>query len=236
MEEKVIPTVEELPMPAAALWDMDGTLIDSDGLWVAAEREVHREARGLALPADVERACEGASLPECARVLRAAGVTWPAESIMERLVESVERALTDGGAIPWAVGALDLLRVLMSHDVPCVLVTGTPMRIVRHVLAAIPYDANAFAGAATAGASAWRAITGDSPLPAKPSPDRYLAAARMTGVDIHDCLVFEDSGTGLSAALASGAKVVAVTDLARVPAPEDPRYRRIRNFRDLVLR
>ena len=224
---------------AAVLWDMDGTLIDSDRLWLAAERDLYRaEAAGRAeadggrppaelpaeLPAEAERALEGASLPECARVLRAVGVPLPAGVIADRLVSAVERALAgdDALAIPWAAGAVPLLESLAAAGVPSVLVTGTPMRIVRHVLAAAP--AGAFLSA----------VDGDSPLPAKPAPDRYLAAACLAGAGIRDCLVFEDSGTGIRAGLAAGARVVAVTALARTPAPPSPRYRRIPDFRGLT--
>ncbi|NMM94423.1 HAD family hydrolase [Bifidobacterium oedipodis] len=211
--------------PAAVLWDMDGTLIDSDGLWLAAERAVYRESiaerSGAAVPelsAVAERALEGASLPECARVLKAEGVTLPQEAIIERLVSTVEHELVAGGGIPWAAGAVALLMSLVEVGIPSVLVTGTPMRVARHVLEAVP--PGSFAGA----------ITGDSSLPAKPAPDRYRAAADMADANIKDCLVFEDSGTGIRAGLAAGATVVAVTDLARIPAPEDSRYRRIANF------
>lgn len=224
-----------LPMPAAVLFDMDGTLVDTDGLWLAAERGLYREcaAGGGALPsanlpAEAERALEGASLPECARVLREAGVDLPAKAIEERLVASVERELT-GSAIPWADGAIAFLDRLIAADVPSVLVTGTPMRIVRHVLAFAP------AGAFSAVDGTTLAITGDSPLPAKPAPDRYLEAARMAGAPIERCLVVEDSGTGIRAGLASGARVVALTALARTPAPSDPRYRRVRDFTELRL-
>lgn len=222
-----------LPMPAAVLFDMDGTLVDTDGLWLAAERGLYRECMAAggavasaSLPAEVERALEGASLPECARVLRKAGVDLPAEDIEERLVASVERELT-GNAIPWADGAIAFLDRLIAAGVPSVLVTGTPMRIVRHVLAAAP------TGAFSDGNGATMAITGDSPLPAKPAPDRYREAARMAGARIERCLVVEDSGTGIRAGLASGARVVALTALARTPAPADPRYQRVRDFTEL---
>lgn len=211
--------------PAAVLWDMDGTLIDSDGLWLASERAVYCESMSERSRAEVpelsaaaERALEGASLPECARVLKAEGVSLPQEAIIEHLVSAVEHELVAGGGIPWAAGAVALLMSLVEAGVPSVLVTGTPMRVVRHVLEAAP--SGSFAGA----------ITGDNPLPAKPAPDRYRAAADMVGANIADCLVFEDSVTGIRAGLAAGAAVVAVTDLARTPAPEDSRYRCIANF------
>ncbi|OZG64072.1 HAD family hydrolase [Bifidobacterium eulemuris] len=210
--------------PEAVLWDMDGTLIDSDPLWLEAERNVASEW-GLELDASAEHMLEGASLPLCAHVLREAGVVLSQDAIAELLVAAVESRMKgmrgERGQGRWAAGALGLLDELGRRGVPSVLVTGSPTRIVRLVLEALPRRAFA------------EVITGDCPLPAKPLPDRYVAAARMVGADIRRCVIFEDSDAGLRSAVDSGAQVIAVTALARTPAPASPAYRRVRDFREL---
>lgn len=209
-------------LPSAVLWDLDGTLIDSDKLWLEAERDLYRNITGDELPVESERALEGASLPACARILRTSGVDMPPDVIIDHLVDDVERGLTAGqDDIPWAQGAVSLLESLRAIGVPSVLVTGTPMRIVQHVLDYAPDGA--FIGS----------ITADSPLPAKPAPDRYCEAARMTGANIRECLVFEDSSVGIQAGLSAGARVVAVTAMSRSPVPPSPHYRCIADFRGL---
>lgn len=206
----------------AVLWDMDGTLIDSDPLWYAAEYGL-AEAYGVTLNDDASRALEGAALPVCAQVLRKAGVNLPDGEIMRTLTDRVEAALSVCPTLPWAAGAVGLLTELKRCGIPSVLVTGSPMCIARRVLAAAP--PGAFIGA----------VTGEDPLPAKPAPDRYLAAAGIAGCDICECLIFEDSAPGLKAAVSSGARVVAVTALARTAAPESSSYERIVDYRECLF-
>lgn len=230
----IVSAVDQLRLPAAVLWDMDGTLVDSDRFWADAEQQLYMQyapdqssAAGNSIPPEVSRALEGASLPECARVLRESGVNLPAWEIIEQLVSAAETSLTSQ-PIPWANGALDLLRKLAALHIDSVLVTGSPMRIVRHVLAAAPAE--------TFGSDNVFAITGDSPLPAKPAPDRYLAAACMAQADIRDCVIFEDSSTGLASALAAGAGAVyALTALTRSPAKADARYQCIQDFQGIAV-
>jgi beta-phosphoglucomutase-like phosphatase (HAD superfamily) len=56
-------------------------------------------------------------------------------------------------------------------------------------------------------------VGGDEVARGKPAPDIYLAAARLLQIPIADCLVLEDSNTGVRGGLASGARVIMVPDL-----------------------
>ena len=65
----------------------------------------------------------------------------------------------------------------------------------------------------------------------KPFPDPYLHAAKLLNVEITECLIFEDSPTGLTAARASGAFVVGIPHL--VDVPEEPRLKIVKSFKDV---
>ncbi|PLS29322.1 HAD family hydrolase [Bifidobacterium parmae] len=203
----------------AVLWDLDGTLVDSDPMWVEAERRC-AERHGVAWSDALSRAMTAAPLPVCARVLREAGVGESAETVIRGLVADVT-AMYEAGAgsgadrgaggssIPWTPGAWDLMLALRAASVPSVLVTGSPRSLGERVIAAAP--AGVFAGL----------VAGDDGLAHKPDPAPYLAGARLAGADPRYCLVFEDSAGGLTAALAAGAQAVGVEACARVPLPRD---------------
>jgi beta-phosphoglucomutase-like phosphatase (HAD superfamily) len=67
----------------------------------------------------------------------------------------------------------------------------------------------------------------------KPFPDPYLHAAKLLNVDISECLIFEDSPTGIAAAVASGAFVVAVPHYVKIE--EAPRLKIISSFEEIDL-
>ena len=67
----------------------------------------------------------------------------------------------------------------------------------------------------------------------KPFPDPYLHAAKLLGVDIKQCLIFEDSPTGLTAARASGAFVVGIPHFVEVL--EEPRLKIVKSFNEVSL-
>ncbi|KFI98701.1 HAD family hydrolase [Bifidobacterium stellenboschense] len=198
----------------AVLWDLDGTLVDSDPMWVEAERRC-AERHGVAWSDALSRAMTAAPLPVCARVLREAGVGESADAVIRGLVADVTamyeagagRGAGNGASIPWTPGAGDLMLALRAASVPSVLVTGSPRSLGERVIAAAP--AGVFAGL----------VAGDDGLAHKPDPAPYLAGARLAGADPRDCLVFEDSAGGLTAALAAGAHAVGVEACARVPLP-----------------
>ncbi|WP_243388723.1 HAD family hydrolase [Bifidobacterium scaligerum] len=191
----------------AVLWDLDGTLIDSDPYWVTAERAL-LESYGGTWDDALAEAMQGASLPVLTRLLGERGVALPADEIVRTLTDEVMRMELEH--LPWVEGAWKLLARLTAAGIPSVLVTGSPRVIADNVLRQAP--TGAFIGA----------VSGSDALPPKPSPEPYLYAARMAGIDsgnpqaMRDCVIFEDSLPGLTAAHASGAVVVAVTGHARV--------------------
>ncbi|WP_190973655.1 HAD family hydrolase [Bifidobacterium callitrichos] len=199
--------------PQAVLWDLDGTLVDSDPMWVAAERRC-AERHGVTWNDALSRAMTAAPLPVCARVLREAGVPLDADRIIRELIDDVT-AMYEAGAVrhaagvPWTPGAWAMMLALRGAGIPSVLVTGSPRSLGERVIAAAPDGV--FVGL----------VAGDDGLAHKPDPAPYLAGARLAGVDPRDCLVFEDSASGLTAAFAAGAHAVGVEACARVPLPRD---------------
>ena len=163
---------------------MDGTLVDTERYWMAAEEELvesfggrwtHEDALGLV----------GSGLWESARVFQAAGVDLDADTIVARLTARVQEQLAEHG-VPWRPGARELLAALREASVPTALVTMSMRSMADDVVRAIPFEAFDVI------------VTGDSVDNAKPHPEPYLAAAAALGVDVRDCVAIEDSPTGLT--------------------------------------
>ena len=187
---------------------MDGTLVDTERYWMAAEEELvesfggrwtHEDALGLV----------GSGLWEAAQVFQAAGVDLDADAIVARLTARVREQLVDHG-VPWRPGARELLEALREASVPTALVTMSVRSMADDVVNAIPFDAfDAI-------------VTGDSVEHAKPHPEPYLVAADALGVDIRDCIAIEDSPAGLTSAWSAGAVTIGVPNmLALDQAPAD---------------
>jgi HAD superfamily hydrolase (TIGR01509 family) len=205
-------------LPAAVLWDMDGTLIDTEPYWMAAETELV-EAHGGTWRHEDALQMIGSPLLPAAEVLRGRGVDLPAEQIVDyligRVAEEVERE------VPWQPGARELLTALAAAGVPCALVTMSYRRLADVLVAAAP--AGVFGVV----------VAGDDVTHGKPHPEAYLTAARLLGVDVQDCVAVEDSPTGIASALASGARTVGVE--AMLPVAPAPGLSRVTSLADLDL-
>lgn len=182
--------------PAAVLWDMDGTLVDTEPYWIAAELALVTEHGGRWTEADA-LALVGNSLLYAGRYIKEqAGVDLEPAEIVEQLLDSVVEQVEQH--VPWRPGALELLADLNRCQVPCALVTMSYRRFVDPVLAALP--AGSFE----------EVVTGDVVTRGKPDPEPYLKAAHGLGVRPGDCLAIEDSNTGARSAVAAGCGTVLV--------------------------
>lgn len=193
--------------PAAVLWDMDGTLIDSEPLWVAAEHAMLARFDAHLTPEE-ELSLVGTGLWDCAELMRRRGVDMPADDIVAELCAAVAARMAAGELI-WRPGARELLASLAAAGVPCALVTMSIRSLAQQVVDLLP-------------AATFQSIVGgDEVALEKPHPEAYLVGAKRLGVEIDDCLAFEDSVTGLRSASASGAVAVGIpnlVDLADAPA------------------
>ena len=108
-------------LPAAVLWDMDGTLVDSEPYWIAAEHELVARYGGQ-WSDELAHQLVGQDLLYSARFIRAhSPVTLEPVAVVEALAGRVAEGLAT--AIPWRPGAAELLEELGAEGVPCALVT-----------------------------------------------------------------------------------------------------------------
>jgi len=198
-------------LPAAVLWDMDGTLIDTEPFWIAAETSLVAEFGGTWTHEDA-LSLVGSDLLAAADVLRErGGVRLERSVIVERLVGSVSDAMSR--EMPWRPGAREVLERLRVAGVPCALVTMSYQVLGERLVAAVPDGTFA------------AVVTGDQVSRGKPDPEPYRLAAQRLGVDVAACVAFEDSPPGLASATAAGARVVGVQSV--VPLPQRPGLSRV---------
>ncbi|MHA7132826.1 HAD family hydrolase [Oerskovia turbata] len=181
---------------------MDGTLVDTEPYWIAAEHELV-EAHGGTWSHEQAMQMVGNALPESARILQAAGVDLPSEQIIDFLISRViEQVRVE---VPWQPGALELLAELRERGVPCALVTMSYRALAEPVVELAPPG------------SFVTLVCGDDVERGKPHPEPYLLAAERLGVDVTRCVAIEDSPTGIASALAAGATTLGVEAVVPVP-------------------
>ncbi|GAA3744784.1 HAD family hydrolase [Leifsonia bigeumensis] len=195
------------PTPAAVLWDMDGTLVDTEPYWMTAERDLVASFGG-SWTAEDGLTLVGAGLWHSASILRGRGVDLDEQEIIDHLTERVlEQARR---SIPWRPGARELLLELREAGIPTALVTMSMRPLAEHI--ANDFDHPVFA----------TIVSGSDVEHSKPHPQPYLKAAAILGVDPRDCVAIEDSEPGLASATASGAVVIGVP--AHVNLAPSPSY------------
>jgi HAD superfamily hydrolase (TIGR01509 family) len=193
-------------LPAAVLWDMDGTLVDTEPYWIAAEHELV-DAHGGTWTHEDAMSLVGNPLLTSAQIIRdRGGVDLPVEEIVQFLIGRViDQVRVE---VPWQPGARELLGSLREAGVPCALVTMSYRELAEPVAALAPADAFQVL------------VCGDEVERGKPDPEPYLLAAERLGVDIARCVAIEDSPAGIASALASGAATLGVEAVVPVePAP-----------------
>lgn len=178
--------------PQALLFDMDGTLINSEPYWISAEIRLFESLGQVWLPEHSEQLA-GNSLTTSIEIMRqASGVDLNTDSAVDYLVNSVHSQVIEGGA-PWLPGALETLLLAKQLGIKTALVTSSYRKFTQAVVEAAPigiFDA---------------VVCGDEVPYNKPHPYPYQYAAELLGVAVTDCMAFEDSVSGARAALDSGA-------------------------------
>ena len=209
----------------AVLFDMDGTLIDSERLWFQAEAEVMKWLgwQGAWGPEHQEALVGGSVGRTVGYMLDVAGpqiraAADPAE-IARRLLDGVEARLRE--EVPLMPGAKDLLAEVQASGLPTALVTSTGRKITEYALDGI-------------GRSYFTTtICGDEVARPKPDPEPYLTVAQRLGVDPARCVALEDSPTGVASAEGAGCVTVAIPSVT--PIRQAPRRKVVAALTQLDL-
>ena len=199
------------PLLKAVLWDMDGTIVDTEPYWIEAEHGLV-EAHGGTWSHEQAMQLVGQSLVHSAGILQRAGVRLEVREIIDTLTAQVISRVRQH--VPWRPGARELLDELFTSGVRCALVTMSETPLAREIVASLPRPYFEFL------------VTGDTVTQGKPHPEAYLTAMELLqrqdpGLTAAHCVALEDSAPGVAAAVASGAVTVAIPHI--VPLPEDPR-------------
>ena len=195
------------PRLDAVLFDMDGTLIDSEPYWLDSEKELV-ESFGGTWTIEQGLALVGSGLWDSARAIQSAGVDLELAEIIDRLSARVRERLTE--AVPWRAGALNMMSQVLEAGIPTALVTMSFRQNATFIAQRMSDEL---------GQSAFReVIAGDDVKEPKPNPEPYLMAAERLSVDIHHSVAFEDSVFGAASALSAGAVTIGVPLHIEIPA------------------
>ncbi|WP_449372802.1 HAD family hydrolase [Arthrobacter psychrolactophilus] len=207
----VNPTTTTTPVLKAVLWDMDGTLVDTEPYWINAEISLVT-AHGGHWDEEMAHTLVGSALENSAVVLQNAGVKLSVREIIDHLSAEVIAGIRK--VIPWRPGARELLSELHAQGVRCALVTMSERTLATEVVNALDGDYFEFL------------VTGDEVTHGKPHPEPYLkAVAQLRQSDpeltVAHCAAMEDSVPGVASAVASGVATIAIPNA--VALAEDPR-------------
>ena len=188
-------------LPQGIFFDMDGLLVDTEPYWLQTERELMAEF-GVHWRSEDQLFCLGGPMEKVGRYMSDLAESkqspeWFASELIDRMAEK----FTLISPMP---GISQLLSEISKNHIPAALVSASPRRLVDAVLASIPNHPFALS------------ISADDVERGKPHPDPYLKAATLLQVAIENSLILEDSPTGVTAARASGAWVVAVPHIAPI--------------------
>ncbi len=202
----------------AVLFDMDGTLVDTEPLWLTCETELTGRY-GYKWSESDQAHCLGGPLDRVGKYMSELTNSMNPEFFTNTLIDLMAEKLHKGA--PLMAGAQELIELFLSINLPLALVSASPRILVDAVLENLP--AHEFE----------ISISSDDVKNVKPHPEGYLRAAQKLGVPIENCLILEDSLTGVTAALESSACVVAVPHLVEIK--EGPRLAVTNSLADLSL-
>jgi len=202
----------------AVLWDMDGTLLESEQLWDVGMRALSLHLGGP-MSERTRLATVGGPLDLSVwRTFDGLGLDpTPDEQVAAEAWLNAYMAELFAQGLPWRPGARDALGAVRDAGVPQVLVTNTGRQLCEVALDTLGREHFVYS------------VCGDEVAAGKPDPAPYRRAAELLGVDPAQCLAVEDSHTGAAAADAAGCAVLVVPSLVEVPV--SPR----RVFRDSLV-
>ena len=197
-----MPTSTTSDFYSAVFFDMDGLLVNSEPLWLESETEMMAEYGYQWVESD-QAACLGGPLDRVGDYM--SDLINGKRDGKSLMLEIIDRMVVKfKGDLPFMPGAVELVNDLRARNVEITLVSASPRSLVDAALS--NFEINPFA----------RSISSNDVKVTKPDPEGYLLAATSGGHEISNCLVLEDSLTGVTAAKASGAWVLAVPHLVAI--------------------
>ncbi|WP_307829452.1 HAD family hydrolase [Antrihabitans stalagmiti] len=196
-----------MPEVAGVLWDMDGTLLDSEKLWDVAINELSLNLGGPMTPA-TRHALIGSSGPNTLAIIFDSLDLEPHPDALADADDWLDKRVVQlfGDGIPWRPGAQEALAMVLDAGIPMALVTNTKRSLTE-------------LGLDTLGREHFAAsVCADEVPQGKPAPDLYLRGAELLGTDPTHCVAIEDSPTGAIAAEAAGCSLIVVP--CEIPVPE----------------
>lgn len=204
---------------SAILFDMDGTLIDSEPLWLEAEIEIMEEL-GCNWDQQDHINCLGGPIDKTENYMQdRSNNIKPFGYFTKKLDDVMEQKLsTKLDLIP---NALEIINECKRFELKIALVTASSGRLMRAVLKRFPvgiFDT---------------VVSYDDVERSKPDPEPYLLAAKTLGVDITNCVVLEDSLTGVQSGLSAGAQVIGIPHLVKMPS--NPNLRVVESLSEINM-
>lgn len=189
--------------PTAVLWDFDGTLLNTEPIWVRSETELMAEygvdwtwEQGVEQCGTAWHVSTAAMLQEAEHQLGRRPDVDPWNLYQAMYNRVIEHLVNDG--LPWLPGAEELVAELSERGVPMAVVSASPMELLDAGISQMPPG------------TFKTVVFGREVANGKPAPDGYLLAAERLGVDARDSIVIEDSASGTAAGRAAGAAVIGV--------------------------
>lgn len=196
---KVLPFLGRIKVIKAAIFDMDGLLIDSEriimqacisaakGVGITYTQAEYTQLIGRAGPDSTRRMIEQLNGIEN----------------FNRVMQGLDARLAERNhSFPLKHGARELLEYYQSNNIICSVASSSPTQNIHHRLSQVGV-LDFFS----------HITSGQEVTHGKPSPDIYLLAVEKLVLNVSECIAFEDSETGARAAIAAGLKVVVVPDL-----------------------
>lgn len=194
----------------AVIFDLDGTLIDSMGVWYEIDVE-YLGGYGFSVPSDLQRMIEGMSFTEVA-------VYFKERFHIPEPIEEIKKIWKDMAMdkycnhVSLKPGAADFIKYLHANGIKMAVASSNDRKLIEAVLdnhGLLPYFSCV--------------ITACDVNKGKPAPDVYLKAASLLNVEPGECLVFEDIVPGIMSGKNAGMIVCAVEDTYSIPQKEEKR-------------
>lgn len=189
-------------MITSVIFDMDGLLFDTELIYFECYKKAARE-KGLLFTKELFESCVGISQADAARLIRHHfGPDFNPDLLHARTYAHFEKYLKEGGPIHFRPGAKEAVEFFYRRGLKIALASSNITRWAEHFLAM--GGIRKYFSAVT---------TSNDVTHPKPDPEVYLVSAKKLGADVSQCLVFEDSVAGATAAISAGMRTCVVPQL-----------------------